>query len=88
MHEVVGTTFVPDAKKVGNKELDNWLMQRLDYPTYFDLLVLPLPANRDDFLAFWLSGQRQHGRPRYRGTGHMETRKEEVRGKVYASGFE
>jgi ATP-dependent DNA helicase RecG len=29
-HEVVGTTFVPAAKKIGNEELENWLLQLLE----------------------------------------------------------
>ena len=29
-HVVVGTTFVPAAKKVGNEELENWLLRLLE----------------------------------------------------------
>jgi ATP-dependent DNA helicase RecG len=29
-HEVVGTTLVPAAKKVGNEELENWLLRLLE----------------------------------------------------------
>ena len=28
-HEVVGTTFRPNEQKIGNEELENWLVQRL-----------------------------------------------------------
>jgi len=204
-HEVVGTNFVPAAKKVGNEELENWLLRLLepkidfrfypvevdekpvvlleikrafrhpvrfsgqkyirvgsykkklkdfpekegelwgifdqtpfedgvaaervpedevlrllDYPAYFDLLELPLPANRDGILAAladddlirsceaggwditnlgavlfakrlkdFRSLQRKAMRViQYRGTGRLETRKEEVGSKGYASGFE
>jgi predicted HTH transcriptional regulator len=204
-HEVVGTTFVPAAKKVGNEELENWLLRLLepkidfhfypvemggksvvlleigrafrhpvrfsgqeyirigsykkklkdfpekegelwrifdktpfedgvaaerlpadevlrllDYPAYFDLQGLPLPANRDGILAAladegliqsceaggwditnlgavlfakrlgdFRSLQRKAMRViQYRGTSRLETRKEEVRGKGYANGFE
>jgi len=204
-HEVVGTTFVPAAKKVGNEELENWLLRLLepkidfhfypvevdgksvvlleigrafrhpvrfsgqeyirigsykkklkdfpekerglwrifdkmpfedgvaaerlpadevlrllDYPAYFDLLKLPLPANRDGILSEladdglirsceaggwditnlgavlfakrlsdFRSLQRKAMRViQYRGTSRLETRKEEARGKGYASGFE
>jgi ATP-dependent DNA helicase RecG len=203
-HEVVGTTFVPAAKKVGNEELENWMLRLLepkidfhfypvevdgksvvlleigrafrqpvrfsgqeyirigsykkklkdfpekerelwifnktpfedgvvaerlpadevlrllDYPAYFDLLELPLPANRDGILTAladdglirsckaggwdvtnlgavlfakrldpFRSLQRKAMRViQYRGTSRLETRKEEVRGKGYASGFE
>ncbi|MGB3943556.1 MAG: ATP-binding protein [Methanothrix sp.] len=203
-HDVVGTNFVPAAKKVGNEELENWLLcllepkidfrfypvevdgksvvlleigrafrhpvrfsgqeyirvgsykkklkdfpekerelwrifdqtrfedgvaaerlptnevlRLLDYPGYFDLLELPLPANRDGILTAladdglirsckaggwditnlgavlfakrlddFSSLQRKAMRViQYRGTGRVETRKEEVAVKGYASGF-
>jgi ATP-dependent DNA helicase RecG len=96
------------------------VLRLLDYPAYFDLLELPLPANRDGILTAladdglirsckaggwdvtnlgavlfakrldpFRSLQRKAMRViQYRGTSRLETRKEEVRGKGYASGFE
>ena len=29
-HEVNGTSFVPGSSKIGNEELENWLLQLLD----------------------------------------------------------
>lgn len=29
-HEIVGTTFVPTAEKIGNEELENWLLRLLE----------------------------------------------------------
>ena len=43
-HAVVGTSFAPRAARVGNEELENWLLRLLDYPAYFDLLERPLWA--------------------------------------------
>jgi len=29
-HQLIGTTFIPDKKKVGNEELENWLLRLLE----------------------------------------------------------
>ncbi len=34
-HDIVGTTFVPAAKRVGNEELENWLLRLLDPRIHF-----------------------------------------------------
>ena len=96
------------------------VLRLLDYPVYFDLLELPLPANQDGILAAlaedqlilvcdaggWnvtnlgamLFAKKLADFPRlkrkamrviqYRGAGRVETLKEQVGGKGYASGFE
>jgi len=96
------------------------VLRLLDYPAYFDLLELPLPANRngilkaladddlihpceaggwditnlgavlfakrlDDFRSLRRKAMRVI---QYRGTSRVETIKEQVGGKGYASGFE
>lgn len=53
-HEVVGTTFNPFSKKVGNEELENWLLQRLTPKLHFqfhkmlyedkNIVILEIPA--------------------------------------------
>ncbi|MEE9368275.1 MAG: ATP-binding protein [Pontiella sp.] len=53
-HEVLGTTFDPFAEKVGNEELENWLLQRLNPKLHFQfhsiqfkekpVVVLEIPA--------------------------------------------
>jgi len=96
------------------------VLRLLDYPAYFDLLEQPLPANRDgilksladdglvrpceaggwnitnlgailfakrlnEFRTLWRKAIRVI---QYRGTGRVETLKEQVGGKGYANGFE
>ena len=204
-HEIAGTTFVPASEKVGNEELENWLLKLLepkidfdfypvevdgwpvvlleigqafrhpvrfsgqeyirvgsykkklkdfpekerklwrvldkthfedgvaaervsdeevlrllDYPAYFDLLERSLPTNRDGILAdleddglirsceaggwdisnlgallfakrlgdFRLLQRKAMRVIQYRGSGRVETLKEQVEGRGYASGFE
>jgi predicted HTH transcriptional regulator len=53
-HEICGTTFDPRSQKVGNEELENWLLQRLKPKIHFQfftveieskpLVVLEIPA--------------------------------------------
>ncbi len=96
------------------------VLKLLDYPSYFELLDLPLPQNRDGILAVlasehlilageagdwaitnlaailfakrlddWKGLRRKAVRViQYRGTSRVETLKEQVGTKGYASGFE
>ncbi|MBP9741885.1 MAG: putative DNA binding domain-containing protein [Burkholderiales bacterium] len=41
-HEIVGTSFNPFTSKIGNKELTNWLLQRLSPRVYFCFYKLDL----------------------------------------------
>ena len=41
-HEVVGTSFVPSLKKIGNEELENWLLQRLSPKINFHFYSVPI----------------------------------------------
>lgn len=98
---------------------DDDVLALLDYPAYFELLELPLPANRDGILdalrndnvirrcddGGWcitnlgaiLFAKRLGGFPQlkrkamrviqYRGTGRIETQKEQEGAKGYANGF-
>ena len=53
-HKILGTTFNPFKQKVGNEELENWLLQRLDPKLHFqfhkieydeaDIVILEIPA--------------------------------------------
>ena len=95
------------------------VLRLLDYPAYFDLLELPLPANRDGILKaladdglihaceaggwditnlgailfakrledFRLLRRKAMRVIQYRGASRVETLKEQVGGKGYASGF-
>lgn len=104
------------AERVSSDEV----LSLLDYPAYFDLLVQPLPANRDGIfealandhlirpcdaggwnitnLGAILFAKKLSEFPKlkrkalrvihYRGTGRVETLKEQVGGKGYACGFE
>ena len=96
------------------------VLNLLDYPTYFDLLELPLPANRDGIIDALSEDGLIHSCPaggwditnlgailfakrltdfpvlsrkavrviQYRGTGRIETIKEQPSVKGYAAGFE
>jgi predicted HTH transcriptional regulator len=104
------------AERVSSDEV----LRLLDYPSYFDLLVQPLPANRDGILealandyliracdaggwnitnlgailfakklsSFPLLKRKALRVIQYRGTGRVETLKEQEGGKGYACGFE
>ena len=39
-HEVVGTTFKPKQKKIGNQELENWLITQLNPQIHFKIFEL------------------------------------------------
>jgi len=39
-HEVIGTTFVPAAKKIGNEELESWLLRLLEPKIDFDFYTV------------------------------------------------
>lgn len=41
-HEVLGTTFRPSTQKVGNEELENWLLQRLNPKLHFQFHSLQI----------------------------------------------
>jgi len=53
-HEVLGTTFNPFTQKIGNEELENWLLQRLNPKLHFQfhsiqfqgkpVVILEIPA--------------------------------------------
>jgi len=113
------TTPYEELIAVQQQDADT-VLRFLDYPAYFDLLELPLPANRDGILealskdglirpcraggwditnlgallfAKKLSDFQGIGRKamrviQYRGKGRIETIKEQVGSKGYASGFE
>lgn len=104
------------AERISSDEV----LRLLDYPSYFDLLVQPLPANRDGILEalandylirtcdaggwnitnlgailfakklreFPLLKRKALRVIQYRGTGRVETLKEQEGGKGYACGFE
>ena len=104
------------AERVSSDEV----LRLLDYPSYFDLLVQPLPANRDGILEalandyliracdaggwnitnlgailfakklreFPLLKRKALRVIQYRGTGRVESLKEQEGGKGYACGFE
>ncbi len=43
-HEILGTTFEPKEKKVGNEELENWLLQRLSPRIHFQFHTVEIDA--------------------------------------------
>ncbi len=45
-HEIVGTTFDPFTQKVGNEELENWLLQRLSPKLYFRFQQVSIQKKR------------------------------------------
>jgi len=44
-HEVKGTRFAPSSSKIGNEELENWLLRLLDPKINFRFFLLPLKKN-------------------------------------------
>ncbi len=45
-HEIIGTNFQPQKKKVGNDELENWLLQRLKPKIHFRFFTLEISDKR------------------------------------------
>jgi len=43
-HEVVGTTFLPAAKKIGNEELESWLLHLLEPKIDFDFYTVEVDS--------------------------------------------
>jgi ATP-dependent DNA helicase RecG len=51
-HEIVGTTFVPSAAKVGNEELENWLIRLLTPRLDLQFAEVSIDGHRVVVLAF------------------------------------
>ena len=63
-HEVVGTNFKPSSEKVGNEELENWLLRHLEPRIQFHFSEVAI----DDHLVVLLDIERAHHRPvQFRG---------------------
>jgi ATP-dependent DNA helicase RecG len=45
-HDIIGTTFTPDMKKVGNEELENWLLRLLKPRINFHFFEIPVEDKR------------------------------------------
>lgn len=45
-HEIVGTTFKVDSKKVGNEDLENWLLRNLRPQVNFQFLPVDIEGSR------------------------------------------
>ena len=45
-HAIVGTNFRPSAKKIGNEELENWLLHLLDPGVYFQFFEIDVDGYR------------------------------------------
>ncbi len=43
-HEIIGTSFDPFTQKVGNEELENWLLQRLNPKLHFQFQCLQIDS--------------------------------------------
>ena len=44
-HELVGTTFDPRSQKIGNQELENWLVTQLDPSVHVNILEFDHPVH-------------------------------------------
>ena len=63
-HEIVGTNFKPSSEKVGNEELENWLLRHLEPRIQFHFSEVAI----DDHLVVLLDIERAHHRPvQFRG---------------------
>ena len=49
-HEIIGTVFDPNSARVGNEELENWLLQRLSPKIHFRFSIWTLKGNKLSFL--------------------------------------